>query len=116
MCGTYQLKLNEQNVKAHQYENENEFELQIFPDYDQLIQCRLHSRHSDNTRYFMCIGFDNNDKDEPIKDHFCQCKNGKRQIGCCAYVATMLWYIGYARHIGWTPKIRTNQIKNHGLL
>ncbi|CAF3356926.1 unnamed protein product [Rotaria sp. Silwood2] len=110
-CGTYQLKMSEPYAKAHLYENENEFELQMSPDNDQLIRCRLHSRHSGNTRYFICIEFDNKDEDEPIKDHFCQCKGGKRKIGCCAHIATILWYIGYARHIGWTPKTRTDQFK-----
>ncbi|CAF4363778.1 unnamed protein product [Rotaria magnacalcarata] len=110
-CGTYQLKMSKPYAKAHLFENENEFELQMSPDNDQLIRCRLHSRHSGNTRYFICIEFDNNDEDEPIRDHFCQCKSGKRKIGCCAHVATILWYIRYARHIGWTPTTRTDQFK-----
>ncbi|CAF2087006.1 unnamed protein product [Rotaria magnacalcarata] len=110
-CGTYQLKMSKSYAKAHLFENENEFELQMSPDNDQLIRCRLHSRHSGNTRYFICIEFDNNDEDEPIRDHFCQCKSGKRKIGCCAHVATILWYIRYARHIGWTPTTRTDQFK-----
>ena len=41
-CGAYQLKMSEPYAKAHLYENDKEFELQISPDYDQLILCRLH--------------------------------------------------------------------------
>ena len=110
-CGTYQLKISESYAKAHLYENENEFEIQISPDHDQVVRCRLHSRYSATTRYYICIEYDNNDENEPIKDHFCQCKVGKRKIGCCAHVATILWYIGYARHIGWSPKTRTDRFK-----
>ena len=110
-CGAYQLKMSEPYANTHLYENDKEFELQISPDYDQLIRCRLHSRDSGNTRYFICIEFDNNDEDKPIKDQFCQYKSRKPEIWCCAHVATILWYIGYAHHIGWTPKNRTNQLK-----
>ena len=108
---TCQLKISESYAKAHLYENE--FEIQVSPDHDQVVRCRLHSRYSGTTRYYIrvCIEYDNNDENEPIKDHFCQCKVGKRKIGCCAHVATILWYIGYARHIGWTPKTRTDRFK-----
>ena len=92
--------MSEPYAKAHLYDNDDEFKLQISPGYDQLIWCQLHSRHSGNTLCFICIEFDNNDEDEPIEDHFCQCKNGKRKIGCCAHMATILWYVGYARHVG----------------
>ena len=105
------MKISESYAKAHLYENENEFEIQVSPDQDQVVRCRLHSRYSATTRYYICIEYDNNDENEPIKDHFCQCKVGKRKIGCCAHVATILWYIGYARHIGWTPKTRTDRFK-----
>ena len=98
-CVAYQLKMSEPYAKAHLYENDKEFELQISPDYDQLIRCRLHSHDSGNTCYFICIEFDNNDEDKPIKDHFCQYKNRKRETWCCAHVATILWYIGYASSI-----------------
>ena len=76
-CGAYQLKMSEPYAKAHLYENDKEFELQISPDYDHLIRCRLHSRYSGNTGYFICIEFDNNHEDKLIKDHFCQYKNRK---------------------------------------
>ena len=82
--------MSEPCAKAHLYENDEEFKLQISPDYDQLTRCRLHSRDSGNTRYFICIEFDNNDEDKPIKDHFCQYKNRKREVWCCAHVATIL--------------------------
>jgi hypothetical protein len=110
-CGTYQIKQSASYAKAHLYEHDNEFELQISPDNDRLIRCRLHSRHSNVTRYFICIEFDKDDNDEPIKDHYCQCKDGKRMVGCCGHVATVLWYLGYARHIGWVPSTETDKYK-----
>ena len=29
---------------------------------------------------------------------FCQCKNGARTLGCCAHVASVLWFMGFARY------------------
>ena len=110
-CGTYQIKQSKSYAKAHLYEHDNEFELQISSDNDRLIRCRLHSRHLNVTHYFICIEFDKHDDDEPIKDHSCQCKDGKRMVGCCGHVATVLWYLGYARHIGWVPSTETDKYK-----
>ena len=89
-CGTYQIKQSQSYAKAHLYKHDNEFELQISPDNDRLIRCRLQSRHSNATRYFICIEFDKDDDNEPIKEHYCQCKDGKRMVGCCGHVATVL--------------------------
>ncbi|CAF1288129.1 unnamed protein product [Adineta ricciae] len=51
-CETYQMKQSKAYAKAHFYEHDNKFELQISPDDDQLIWCRLHSHHSNTTYYF----------------------------------------------------------------
>ncbi|CAF4476634.1 unnamed protein product [Rotaria socialis] len=110
-CGTYQIKQSEAYAKAHLHEYDNEFELQISPENDQPIRCRLHSRHSNSTRYFICVQNDENDEEEPSKDHYCQWKDGKKTVGCCGHIATVLWYLGYARHIGWKPSSRTDRFK-----
>lgn len=36
--------------------------------------------------------------DPPILDYYCTCKSGARTLGTCAHIASVLWYIGYARH------------------
>lgn len=28
----------------------------------------------------------------------CRCKNGLRTLGCCAHIASVLFYFGYGRH------------------
>jgi hypothetical protein len=90
-CDTYQLKQSKAYAKARLYEHDNEFGLQISPNDDHFIRYRLHSRHSNVTRYFICIAFNNDDDDEPIKDHYCQCKDEKRTVGYCGHVAAVLW-------------------------
>jgi len=110
-CGTYQIKQSKAYAKAHLYENDEEFALELSPSDDNLLRCRLQSRHSNNTKYFLCVRFNENDDDDPIKDHYCQCKSGTRMIGCCGHIATVLWYLGYARHLGWKPPTRIDQFR-----
>lgn len=34
----------------------------------------------------------------PIGGWYCQCKTGARVVGCCAHIASVLWYLGYVGH------------------
>ncbi|KAL0850182.1 hypothetical protein ABMA28_012054 [Loxostege sticticalis] len=36
--------------------------------------------------------------EEKIKSYYCSCICGKRTVGCCAHVMTMIWYFCWARH------------------
>ena len=38
-----------------------------------------------------------------IKAWYCHCKSGARIVGCCAHVACMLWFLGFARYV---PNVR----------
>ena len=40
------------------------------------------------------INFEFGEKDgfDPVKDCYCQCKTGARIVGCCMYIASVLWY------------------------
>ena len=110
-CRTYQIKQSQGYAKQHLYDNEQEFTLELSRSVDDLLRCWLHSRHSNNTKYFLCVRFANNDEKELIKDHYCQCKSGPGMVGCCGHVATVLWYRGYARHIKWQPSAPTDEFK-----
>lgn len=39
-----------------------------------------------------------NRKQSYIPGWYCECKVGPRTVGCCAHVASVLWYLGYARN------------------
>lgn len=30
--------------------------------------------------------------------YYCTCQHGKRTVGCCSHVMTVVWYFGYGRH------------------
>ena len=55
-CGTYQIKQSKAYAKVHLYENDKEFALELSPSDDNLLRCRLQSRHSNNTQYLLCAG------------------------------------------------------------
>ncbi len=93
------------------HNHDGEFEFQLSSSNDSILRRRLHSKYSSSTLYFLCVHFDYGDDDNPIKDHYCQCKSGARNLGCCSHVATVLWYIGYACHMSWTPSLRTDRFR-----
>ncbi|CAF1429578.1 unnamed protein product [Rotaria sordida] len=107
-CGIYQVKQSSSYAKARLYNHDGEFEYQLSLSNDTILRCRIHSKHSSSTLYYLCIQFDNDDDDDPIKEHYCQCKSGATNLGCCSHITTILWYLGYARHIGWIPSTRTD--------
>ena len=36
---------------------------------------------------------------EQIKAYVCQCKTGLKTVGC-THIMAILWYLGFARHLG----------------
>ncbi|KMQ84946.1 hypothetical protein RF55_16831 [Lasius niger] len=67
-----------------------------------LIRVRLFSRFRNAVRYQLWITYKNNktleEADEPITGYYCTCVSGSRTLGSCAHVASVLWFLGFARH------------------
>eukprot|EP00732_Lithocolla_globosa_P004325 Lithocolla_globosa_v1_NODE_3946_length_1545_cov_8.134228.p1 type:complete len:267 gc:universal NODE_3946_length_1545_cov_8.134228:592-1392(+) len=96
--GVYQIK------QAKSYTNEHmndagDYNVQFHNQTDELVRVRLQSRHKNSTKYFLWIEHNG----ETVTGHYCQCKAGKRTVGCCAHVAAVLWYLTFARHNGYQP-------------
>jgi hypothetical protein len=75
-----------------------------------LIRGRIQSRHRSSHRYFIYILIDrlvlkDEEKDgvDAVSGYCCSCPNGLRTVGCCAHVATVLWYLGFGRHQSEIP-------------
>lgn len=39
-----------------------------------------------------------NDERTPIQGRYCTCKSGARTVDTCAHIASVMWFMGYARH------------------
>lgn len=105
--GIYQLK----EAKNYVLDNftEDQFEVFVCNSVENLLRVNLRSRHSNSVRHTAFIHFT---LDGEISGWYCTCKVGARVVGCCAHVASVLWYLGYFRFLG----TQLHPLKFHGSL
>lgn len=60
-----------------------------------LICAKLQSRHISSKSYLLWIVFD----EIQVTSWYCRCRTGSRVVGMCAHIASVLWYLAYARHL-----------------
>ena len=97
-CGTYQIEQAAHYTDEHMGSHKG-FAFSLHPRATNLIRVRLQSRHKNATKYFVWVQFSLTE----ITGWYCKCKCGRRVVGCCAHVATIVWYLGYARHHNYKP-------------
>ncbi|XP_058810265.1 uncharacterized protein LOC131675349 isoform X2 [Phymastichus coffea] len=105
--GTYQVNLSPSYVQDKVVrDNDEEFQLNQNINEPGFLRIRLYSRFRNATRHQIFISYavqdvDNEDRqndEDTILDYYCICQSGARTLGTCAHVASVLWYLGYARH------------------
>ncbi|KAF9416045.1 hypothetical protein HW555_006457 [Spodoptera exigua] len=91
--------------------------LDDLPDYGiqenvWLLRGRIQSRHVRQRTYYCYILINNNsNEDNDIVQHYCTCISGRRTMGTCAYTISIIWYLGYAIHEGFTaPAMFLNDV------
>ena len=93
--GIYQLK--QSRSYTHEYLNQRGlYSLYVHREDPSVIRLQLRSRHTSSKVYNLWIK--TGAGRSPNIDWYCQCKVGARVVGCCAHVASVLWYLGYWRH------------------
>jgi hypothetical protein len=97
--GVYQLKQARSYTREH-INDQGLYEFEFIPESTDLIKVKLKSRHLSNTIYTLFIQYDVSgvSNSEPIKAYYCDCRSGARTIGCCAHIASVIWYLGYAKY------------------
>eukprot|EP00732_Lithocolla_globosa_P003902 Lithocolla_globosa_v1_NODE_3328_length_1686_cov_3.584906.p1 type:complete len:202 gc:universal NODE_3328_length_1686_cov_3.584906:174-779(+) len=102
--GSYQIKQANHYADEHLSSNGG-FNYYVHREAPDLVRVRLQSRHKNKTKYFAHVQFTPDKKDCPghVDGWYCQCQAGNRTVGCCAHIATVVWYLGYARHNGYGP-------------
>lgn len=104
--GIYQLGLAPSYIQDKlQREGTEVFEFDELQNEEGLIRVRIGSRFRNNTIHQLWVSFQVRNENEcenedynPIQSYYCTCKSGARTLGMCAHVASILWYLGYARH------------------
>ena len=61
-----------------------------------MLKATIRSRHTSAGSYNLWIEF--GPGLEPINGWFCKCKSGSRTVGCCARIASVMWFLGFYRH------------------
>lgn len=105
--GIYQIELSPSYISDYlDHEGRDIFELDRNRVDRGLLRIRIYSRFRRATKHQLWIAFAINYNEEdrmdvadnPILGYYCTCKSGARTLGCCAHVASVLWYLGWARH------------------
>lgn len=72
-----------------------------------ILRSRIYSRFTRSVRHQLWISYtdilvdnkiNNVNNDPPILSYYCTCKSGARTLGKCAQIASVIWFLGYARH------------------
>ena len=92
--GTYQIKQSQTYTEEH-LDDKGSYVVQVAPENNEFLRCRIQSRHSNAIRYHAWIHY--NLSTNMILAWYCRCRSGARTIGCCGHVASIIWYLSYAR-------------------
>lgn len=99
--GVYQLKLARSYTAEH-LDEDGDYIIMLNDDIPGILRVKLQSRHVTSKSYMLWIEY----SDVCVQHWYCQCRAGTRVVGTCAHVASVLWYLGYARHIGTVREVQ----------
>lgn len=115
-CGTYQIKQAKSYYGEH-IRNDGSYTIEVcidrasdllqgFPSVENctLLRGKLQSRHIDRKIYFVYILYNDQYQGiQAIKHYCCNCIVGRRTVGCCARIMSVIWYLSWARYENITP-------------
>ena len=94
--GVYQLKQAPNYSREHVSE-EGDYTFAAVRDEPCLVRVKIQSRHTQATLHTVWVRYSSSDDSEKIGGWYCTCKVGTRVVGCCAHVASIIWYLGYGK-------------------
>lgn len=107
--GTYQIKLARSYLSEHIRNGSYSIEIcdSISPDLREyglndegvLLRGRIQSRHVSNRIHYCYILLPISVSGrEALSNYYCSCLTGRRTVGTCAHIMSIVWYLGWARH------------------
>ncbi|XP_045510487.1 uncharacterized protein LOC123705641 [Colias croceus] len=109
--GTYHIKLAKSYVAEHFRDGVYLIELYREESLDDLNRCnilqtnvwllriKIQSRHVRSRTYNTYILIDRDQIGRnAIVEHYCTCLTGRRTVGSCAHIVSVLWFLGLGRH------------------
>ena len=98
--GVYQLKQARSYTSEH-LDAKGDYYVSVSTLLNGLLRAHIQSRHVTSKKYFVYVQYD----DSGIQEWYCQCRTGARTVGMCAHIASLIWYLGYARYTGVKSRI-----------
>ncbi|XP_075990360.1 uncharacterized protein LOC142986011 [Anticarsia gemmatalis] len=106
--GTYHIKIARSYCSEH-IKRTGVYEIEVYrhPELvtvdenaanSMLIRCRIQSRHVRSRVYYTYVLYKRGEGRECIVEHYCSCIHGKRTLGSCAHVISVIFYLGWARY------------------
>lgn len=99
--GVYQVNLSPSYIQDKlQRDDDDKLQIDTLFQENNLIRVRVYSRFRNRTKHQVFISYipENEIEQEVINGYYCTCQSGARTLGTCAHVASILWYLGYARY------------------
>lgn len=103
--GTYHVKIARSYCSEH-LKRTGVYEMELFrhpeavnDDQNTLLRCKINSRHTRLKIYYTYILYNPaaNGRNA-ITGTYCTCLQGRRTLGSCAHVISVVYYLGWARH------------------
>ena len=91
--GTYQLKQARSYTTEH-LSNDGAFLVKVTNQRQDILRAQIQSRHRNNVKYDLYIHYNTT----RITGWYCKCPNGSRVVGCCAHIASVIYYLAFARY------------------
>ena len=85
--GIYQLKQAKSNTIQH-WSADGKYSVKIEKHRPDIIIAKIQSRHKNSTPYDVWIRYST----QEILGWYCTCPAGARIVGCCAHIASIIWY------------------------
>lgn len=97
--GSYQLSQTVSYL-AELMDDQNNIEIQFLKINKSILRFQVRSRHIKSKTYRCFVEYASNAIGcSGILRYCCECANGLRTIGCCAHVATIIFYLSHARYL-----------------
>ncbi|XP_062579084.1 uncharacterized protein LOC134241007 [Saccostrea cucullata] len=90
-CGVYQLRLCPSYIQEY---IEGDADILVHKEHPGLIRVKLQSRHISSKKYMLWIQY----TESAVTAWYCKCCGGARVVGVCSHIASVVWYLGFARH------------------
>ena len=90
--GVYQLKQAESYSMEHQ-DKDGLYQVFTHKDSADVLRVKIQSRHTSSKVYTLWLQYHT----AGVNGWYCQCKVGARVVGCCAHIASVVWYLAYHR-------------------